>query len=523
MPAALAEAWSSLRTAVSRSGSKSMQLKQYLKLSQQLVMTPQLQQAIKLLQLSRAELQEAVQEQLNENPVLEEDQVDPETGEAVPEMAADGTEIGVELPQTNDTYNDRDQHDRVEEGSPDTRDGGSDGEMDWESFVEGYGDYSYSPGAGGQRLSSDDLPTLEQTLSKGTSLFDHLVWQINLSNLDDKEREIATDIIGNIDNDGFFTNTTIDELAAMHDVTADDIEDVLCAVQELDPVGVAARDLQECLLIQAKTYHAGDGILRKIIERHLENLERRNYPAIQKDLGIGQDELIRCIKVISHMEPKPGRAFAESDETQYITPDVHVHKVADDYIVVLNEDGLPKLKISGYYKSAMHEGQGNAKDYIQEKFRSAVWLIRSIHQRQNTIRRVTESIVRFQREFLDRGPQYLRPLILRDVAEDIGVHESTVSRVTTNKYVHTPQGIYELKYFFNSRIGGMYGAEDLASESVKLKIKEIVGKEDQKNPLSDQAIADMLKGQNIDIARRTVAKYREMMNILPSSQRKRLF
>jgi len=346
------------------------------------------------------------------------------------------------------------------------------------------------------------------------------MWQVSLSTLEPDEVGLAQDIVGNVNAAGYFVSRSIEEIAEDHGVTVEYAEDVLSAVQEMDPVGVAARDLRECLLIQARTYHSGDRTLRKLIERHLGNLERRNHAAILKDLNLELDELIRCAKIVQSMEPKPGRGF-QSDETRYITPDVYIRKMGDDYSVTLNEDGMPKLKISSFYREAM--ARGKAKDYIQEKFRSAVWLIRSIHQRQNTIRKVTESIVRFQRDFLDRGPEHLRPLILRDVADDIGMHESTVSRVTTNKYVHTPQGIYELKYFFNSRISGMYGAEDLAPESVKLKIKNSISAESIKKPLSDQAIATMLKTQNIDIARRTVAKYREMMGILSSSKRKKLF
>ncbi len=485
-----------------------MQLKQYLKLSQQLVMTPQLQQAIKLLQLSRMELQEHIVEEMMENPVLEESA----EGEQVRE---DGTEV--ERTPADDAQS---TIDRVDDGkAEDTK---TETEMDWERFVEGYHEYSYSPGAGGQRLNSEELPSIEQTLTQKTSLFDHLMWQLNLSNLTEDEVDVAADIIGNVNADGFFVNRSIEEIAESHHVTVDFGEDVLSAIQEMDPVGVAARDLRECLLIQARTYHSGDGTLRRFIERHLTNMERRNYTAITRDLGIDHDEMVRCARIISNMEPKPGRGFVTED-THYITPDVYVQKMGDEYSVTLNEDGMPKLKISNFYRNAMSGGGGATKDYIQEKFRSAVWLIRSIHQRQNTIRKVTESIVRFQRTFLDKGPQHLRPLILRDVADDIGMHESTVSRVTTNKYVHTPQGIYELKYFFNSRIGGMYGTEDLASESVKVKIKAIIGEEDIKKPLSDQAIANILKSQNIDIARRTVAKYREMLGILSSSKRKKLF
>ncbi len=497
-----------------------MQIKQVLKLSQQLTMTPQLQQAIKLLQLSRLELVEQVQQELLENPVLEEQQegegdriredgTEIETPQEVPQSTVDGV-VGDRLDDATAAA--------MEKAEKNDRDDG----MDWESMVEGYNDYAYTPGGGGQRLNQDDLPSVEQTLSEKDSLFDHLMWQLSLTPLEPGELDIAADIIGNVDNDGYFTNSSIEEVAERHGVSVDFAEDVLSAVQEMDPVGVAARDLKECLQIQARTYHAGDATLRKIIERHLVHLEKKNFGAILKDLQITEEELIRCARTIEKMEPKPGRCF-QTDETQYVTPDVYVQKLGDDYLVTLNEDGMPKLKVSNYYKNALGDERGKTKDYIQEKFRSAVWLIRSIHQRQNTIRKVTESIVRFQREFLDRGAQHLKPLILRDVADDIGMHESTVSRVTTNKYVHTPQGIFELKYFFNSRIQGRGDQEDLASEAVRNKIKQIITGEDPKNPLSDQAIADILTRQNIDIARRTVAKYREGMNILPSSQRKRLF
>ncbi len=484
-----------------------MQLKQYLKLSQQLVMTPQLQQAIKLLQLSRMELQDHIQSEMLENPVLEEQAGDEQVRE-------DGTEVE-QRPE------DKEQS-TIDQVATDTPDEKSKDELDWERFVEGYHEYSYSPGAGGSRLNFDELPSIEQTLTQKTTLFDHLMWQLSLSGLDETEMAIAHDIVGNINADGYFVNRPLEEIADAHSVDMDFAEDVLAAVQEMDPVGVAARDLTECLSQQARTHYPGDSTLRKFIEQHLTNYEKRNYAGIMRDLGIDQEELIRCAKIVQNMEPKPGRGFA-TDDTHYITPDVYVHKIGDEYRVTLNEDGLPKLKISSFYRNAMAGGKGATKDYIQEKFRSAVWLIRSIHQRQNTIRKVTESIVRFQRDFLDRGPQHLRPLILRDVADDIGMHESTVSRVTTNKYVHTPQGIYELKYFFNSRISGMYGTQDLASESVKIKIKHIIEAENPKKPISDQAIANILKGENIDIARRTVAKYREMMGILSSSKRKKLF
>jgi RNA polymerase sigma-54 factor len=299
-------------------------------------------------------------------------------------------------------------------------------------------------------------------------------------------------------------------------------EAVLHRVQAFDPVGVAARDLRECLSLQVKHINADTPEIVAIIDRHLKHLESKNYQAIARDLKIPLEEVVKAVRVISRLEPKPGRSFTGED-AQYITPDVYVHKMGDRYVTVLNDDGLSKLRISGMYRAALKNGEaGKAKEYIQDKLRSAVWLIRSIHQRQRTIYKVTESIVKFQRDFLDRGIAHLKPLILRDVAEDIGMHESTVSRVTTNKYVHTPQGIYELKFFFNSAINKT-GGDEIASEAVKNHIRQIVAAEDMKHPHSDQKIVEILRGQGIEIARRTVAKYREVLGILPSSKRKKYF
>jgi RNA polymerase sigma-54 factor len=298
------------------------------------------------------------------------------------------------------------------------------------------------------------------------------------------------------------------------------VEQVLGRVQEFDPQGVAARDLQECLLIQARHVGADDDLVLGIISKHLHNLEKHNYAAIAKDLNQPLEEVYEATKVVLAFDPKPGRAYTD-EESNYITPDVHIQKVGDKYFVVANDDGLPKLKISDFYRIALSKG-AKAREYIQERLRSAQWLIRSIQQRQRTIVRVTESILRFQREFFEKGSAYLKPLILRDVADDIGMHESTVSRVTTNKYVHTPQGIFELKYFFNSGITRSDG-DDLASEAVKLKIRQIVANEDPKHPHSDQKIVELLLEQNIEIARRTVAKYREQLRIQPSSKRKQVF
>jgi RNA polymerase sigma-54 factor len=339
--------------------------------------------------------------------------------------------------------------------------------------------------------------------------------------MDDQEKGVAMMIIGNLDHDGYLKDPPLDDIAADAGVDSEFAESVIYRIQQFDPVGVAARSLSECLMIQAE--HLGldkDELVVKLIEEHLTNLEKKNYAAIARDLKEPLEEIYEAAKVVMELDPRPGRQYS-ADEPHYITPDVYIHKVGDKYFVVPNDDGLPKLKISNFYRSAM-AGGAKAKEYIQDKLRSAQWLIRSIQQRQRTIVRVTESIIKFQREFFDKGIAHLKPLILRDVAEDISMHESTISRVTTNKYVHTPQGIFELKFFFNSGISRTDG-DEVASEAVKTKIKTIISGEDGKHPHSDQKIVELLRDQNIDIARRTVAKYREQMGILSSSKRKQVF
>lgn len=296
---------------------------------------------------------------------------------------------------------------------------------------------------------------------------------------------------------------------------------VLTKVQELDPPGVGARDLRECLLIQVTHLGMGGSLVDAILRDHLKDLETRKYKQIAKVLGVEINDILLAAKVISGMDPRPGRIFG-SEDVQYISPDIFVYKIADDYVVVLNDEGLPNLRISPLYLESKGKGNSGTEEYVADKMRSAMWLIKSIHQRQRTIYKTAKSIVKFQREFLDKGIQYLKPLVLRDVAEDIGMHESTISRVTTNKYIHTPQGLFELKYFFNSGISTGDG-DFVASESVKNKIKELVEAEDPRKPYSDQALAELLSASNINIARRTVTKYREMLRIGSSSERKRLF
>ncbi|BDG03281.1 RNA polymerase factor sigma-54 [Anaeromyxobacter oryzae] len=500
----------------------SLELKQHLKMTQQLVMTPQLQQAIKLLQLSRMELVDLIRTEVTENPLLEgadePDEEPTQSGESPAEVAEHEAK-----PEHKET--EKLQEVKGEEGA---------NEIDWDQYLDHYQLQGHTAPSN-RGLADEELPGYEATLTKKTDLVDHLVWQLRLSAFSPDEERVAMLIIGNLDDDGYFKmpavegeseeTTTRDPLVRVAfeaGVGIEFAEKVLKKVQQFDPMGVAARDLRECLLLQIRYINADTPEIVAIVERHLKHLESKNYGAIAKDLKISIEEVVKAVKVISRLEPKPGRAYT-GEEPQYITPDVYVHKMGDKYVTVLNDDGLSKLRISGMYRAALKNGEaGKAKEYIQDKLRSAVWLIRSIHQRQRTIYKVTESIVKFQRDFLDKGIAHLKPLILRDVAEDIGMHESTVSRVTTNKYVHTPQGIYELKFFFNSAINKT-GGDEIASEAVKNHIKQIVAAEDPKHPHSDQKIVELLKTQNIEIARRTVAKYREVLGILPSSKRKKYF
>ncbi len=495
-----------------------MEMRQELKLSQQLVMTPQLQQAIRLLQLSRMELAELVHDEMLENPILDDEMdLDNERSRDRDEMGGDEQALHqMEGAGSTETPIEG----SIQDGVAQTEikgDASAVNEIDWENYLD---NYSMGPPMPAFRGDGEEMPSLEQTLTKPASLHDHLAWQLKMTNLPREQLEIGMEILGNIDADGYIKDPPIEELAA--DLGVDPVlaEMVLEKIQTFDPTGVGARSLAECMLIQCVAAGQDDDLCVKMIKSHLGNLEKKNYQAIARDLKQPLDEIYEAAKVIMDFDPRPGRQYS-TDDPHYVTPDVYIHKVGDKYFVVPNDDGLPKLKISGFYKNAMGNSAAS-KDYVQDKLRSAQWLIRSIQQRQRTIIKVAESILKFQREFFDKGIAYLKPLILRDVAEDIGMHESTVSRVTTSKYVHTPQGIYELKFFFNSGISRTNG-EDLASQAVKSKIKELVGAEDPKRPHSDQKIVELLKKGGIDIARRTVAKYREQLGILSSSKRKQVF
>ena len=482
------------------------------RLSQQLVMTPQLRQAIKILQVSRAELETLIDQELTENPMLEEN-LD-EKVEGPPEVP------------TVDGQNGTEDWQATEGEKPEVQEASSVSEIDWKEYAENYSNDIHGSTGGGAQSSDDDdrRPALENILVKRTLLPDHLMWQLRLSDMTTEEKEVGAFIIGSLDKDGYLP-IQLDEVAFLVDSWPDVgiVERVLARIQDFDPPGVAARSLAECLLIQLRQLDLGvDSLPARIVRDFLPMLESRRFDRLARELGVPIEQVAEATKVISVLEPKPGRDFSDAD-TRYVTPDVFVQKVGEEYVVTLNEEGLPRLRVSSFYRRMLGQnGSPEARGYIQEKMRAAAWLIKSIHQRQRTLYMVTSSIVKFQRDFLDAGVAQLRPLVLKDVANDIGMHESTVSRATAGKYVHTPQGTFELKYFFTSSLRGGHGAE-VSAESVKEKIREIIAKEDARKPLSDQYIAELLGKEQIDIARRTVAKYRELMGILPSSKRKQVY
>jgi len=476
------------------------ELRQSAIMAQQLIMTPQLQQAIKLLQLSRIELVEAINEELEENPLLEERVKEESDEDNRNDDKIDEPEQEIpEIPEV-----------KVEECARD--------DVDWENYLSEYNTEWTAPS-----YEERDLPSFGNITATKTNLYAHLIWQLNMNSFDQEQKKIGVHIIGNLNDDGYL-DIPLEVISQTTGSSLENVSETLHEIQNFDPVGVAARDMRESLLIQARFENLEGSICEKIIMNHLKDLEDRKLDRIAKSLSIPMQEVITAVSIIQGMEPRPGRGFSD-DETIYIIPDIYVFKVGDDYEIVQNEDGLPKLRISIYYKDILRRKGSlseNAKTYIKEKLRSAAWLIKSIHQRQKTIYRVTESIVRFQKDFFENGITHLKPLVLRDIAEDIEMHESTVSRVTTNKYVHTPQGLFELKFFFNSSINRVDG-DVIASESVKEQIRKCVESENKAKPYSDQDISKLLEEQNVNIARRTVAKYRESMAILPSRKRKHLY
>jgi RNA polymerase sigma-54 factor len=486
-----------------------LHMRQDIRMSQQLVMTPQLQQAIKLLQLSRVELSDLVRDELMENPLLEEAQ---EMGTTVEEPVS-SVELQDAVDQPSETAPEPNAGPEPLKADEAPRDN-----PDWDTYADSTPGQVSTAGQG----DGEEQPSYEATLTRAETLPEYLLWQVRLSNYSESDEEIAEYLVRNLSPAGYLQDGSTVQVARKLGYSTLKVERVIRKLQQQDPFAILSRNLAECLWVQAHhpEHPIEDPLVLAIIAKHLHNLEIRNYPAIARDTGEALEEVYEATKVIMAMDPRPARAYS-SESAQYITPDVYIAKVGEDFVVSLNEEGLPKLRISAMYREAAG-GHPKAKDYINERMRSAQWLIRSIQQRQRTILKVTRSILKFQRDFFERGPQHLRPLILKDVAEDIEMHESTVSRVTTNKYLHTPQGIFELKYFFNAGISRTTG-DDLASEAVKTRIKKLIDTEDAGHPYSDQKLVELLEQEGIDIARRTVAKYREQLGVLSSSKRRKLF
>jgi RNA polymerase sigma-54 factor len=479
-----------------------LELRQQLKLSQQLVMTPQLQQAIKLLQLSRLELVDMVQKELLENPLLEEKE-DVLEAEAPPEDLRPAAERAAEAAEENGAEVRRE----LEKNA------------DWEDYL---GEFSSTARQAHAREteSLDEGLSFEARFSAKPSLDGHLFWQLRLSDLTPEEMDIGEQVIGNLDSTGYL-RASAEDIAQASGQPVEAVERVIARIQRFDPVGVAARTPQECLLVQMEVLDYDDPVLYELVREHLEDLEKRRYKPLARKFRIDMNKIKEYLDILASLDPMPGAAFG-NEEPRYVSPDAYVCKFDGEWVIMLNEEGMPRLQLNSIYMDAVKSASKD-KEYLQEKMRSAVWLMKSLFQRQRTLYKVVESISRFQRGFFEEGVTHLRPLILKDVAEDIQMHESTVSRITTSKYVATPHGIYELKFFFNSALG-MDDGSQVGSESVKALIKQLIDGEDPKRPLSDEKIADDLKKRlKVNIARRTVAKYRTALSICSSSKRKQVF
>jgi RNA polymerase sigma-54 factor len=476
-----------------------MKLNVNLRVSQKLVMTPMLQQAIKLLPLTRLELAQQVRQEIMENPVLEEIQEDEEL------IDEKDNKEGTQTAKPTESF-DVPQKDEPTLDSPD---------IDWDTYFQENIDRGMSA------ESYIERPSIETTYKKDPSLSDHLLWQLNLSVNNDREKFIGTCIIGNIQSDGYL-RAEINDLCKISQGSEEEVLNVLKIVQGFDPNGIGGRCLKECLAIQAQSDPNCPPLVLKLIESHLERLEEKYFPKLASDLKVPIETLVGAIKKIREFNPKPGLSFS-SERIDYVVPDIVVVKTKEGYDVALNDEGIPKIRISPYYHNLLKgTAKGKTKDYLENKHRSALWLIKSIDQRRQTIYKVGKSIVKLQRDFISRGLSHLKPMVLKDVAGDIEMHESTVSRITTNKYIDTPQGLYELKFFFHSGIKS-YTGNSMSSIRVQNIIKDVVASEDEKAPLTDDQMVQALKEKNVKIARRTITKYRKKLNIPSAGKRKKLF
>jgi RNA polymerase sigma-54 factor len=461
------------------------------RLSQRLILTPSLQQAIKLLPLTTLELAEVLEQEVMENPLLEE----------VPVQESMSNE---EIAQ-QEAKEEREREDPLNE-------------IDVEKFFEDYLDDGEHRRI--RNAEIPEMPPIENTLTETPDLYDHLMWQLHMSVSDELMLEIGDAIIQNLDEDGML-RAALGEIANLGPYPMEEVEKALALVQSLDPPGVAARDLTESLRLQLRHLGLEGSVPDLMVRDYIKQLQSHQYTEIARQMNLTMDEVSHHLEIIRRLDPKPGMKYSPNSST-YIIPDVFVVKESDEYKIILNDDGLPKLRISPTYRRMLdgkEPGSEETRNYVREKLRSALWLLKSVDQRQRTIYKVAESIVRHQRGFLDQGIAHLRPLVLRDVATDIGMHESTVSRVVANKYMHTPRGVYELRFFFHSGITSTMG-EAISSVTVKDKIRKMIENEDPAHPLSDSRIAELLGSQGLPLARRTVAKYREELRIPPSNLRK---
>jgi RNA polymerase sigma-54 factor len=468
-----------------------------IKLTQRLVLTPQLQQAIKLLQLTQLELSQALNKELTENPLLEEIHEEPVSEQENSSTSMPETETANDMISPLENLISFPVDEYFEERSSDGRD-------------LGY----FTPG-------TDTPPPFEQFLSYRTSLYDHLNWQLRLNVSDEDIISIGEAIIGNLDENGYLT-VREDELAAICRAPVERVKEAIAVVQELDPPGICARNLRECLLLQIKALDLEGSLVEEIISNNLKELERKNYQSIAKQHDADIEDVITAVKIIEGLDPKPARNFSSS-ETNYAVPDVFVTRTSDGYKIILNNEGMPRLRLNKQYRKLLMNKQSLTKEekkFLEGKLRSAQLLLKSLDHRNKTIYRVTESILRFQKDFFELGPDHLKPLNLKEVATDINMHESTVSRVTSSKYLGCSYGIFSFKHFFSSAIKGRNGS--ISSTIVKEIIRKTINNEEPLKPLSDQKIVNILKEQNINIARRTVAKYREELKIPPHTRRKKI-
>jgi len=477
---------------------------------QKLILAPALQQAIRLLPLTNLELIEAIDAELSQNPMLEvvEETEEKKEGGTEEESAGRGNG-GDEAAFPGE---------KPQEEVPD--DPGQDVEI---QGIEAYFQEYFDNGFRSLSFEKKEAVPLENIVSRSPSLWDHLDWQANLTFFDEKEKEVARHIIGNINEDGYL-EASPGEIAAALAVSEDLVEEVREKIKRFDPVGAGSLSVQEVLLTQMESWEIQDDLTRKIVRDHLQLLEKANFAQLAKELGVSLEEIKPHIDAIKELDPTPGRKYSQ-EKTHYVVPDIIVTKEGGDYRITLNEEGLPRLRVNAFYKRLLSRAakeNPEAYQYLKEKMKKALWFLRSLDQRDQTIYKVASYIVEKQKDFMEKGIESIKPLTLIELAQEIGVHESTVGRVVANKYIMMPRGVFPLKYFFHKSLSGDFG-EEISSLRVKERIRKLVEKEDRKNPLSDMEIEEILARENFRIARRTVAKYRKQLNIPPSHIRKRKY